>query len=85
MNLRSLFEKTNNVQEFQAGSTIFAEGTSGDVMYVILDGEVEVRVRSELVEVAGPGGYRGGDGADRCESAQRHDRGQIGLSLSTGR
>ncbi len=55
MNLRSLFEHAGNVQEFKAGTTIFAEGTPGDVMYVVLDGEVEVRVRREVVEVVGPG------------------------------
>jgi CRP/FNR family cyclic AMP-dependent transcriptional regulator len=55
MNLRNLFEHTKNVQEFQAGSTIFAEGAPGDVMYVVLDGEVEVRVGSAVAEVAGPG------------------------------
>ena len=55
MNLRNLFEHTKNVQEFQAGSTIFAEGAPGDVMYVVLDGEVEVRVGRAVVEVAGPG------------------------------
>ena len=55
MNLRSLFENTPHAQEFPAGATLFAEGTSGEVMYVILDGEVEVRVQNELVEVLGPG------------------------------
>ena len=55
MDLRSLFERTDRAQEFQAGTTIFAEGTPGDVMYVVLDGEVEVRVRNEVVEVVGPG------------------------------
>ena len=55
LNLRRLFERSDHVQEFQAGTTIFAEGTPGDVMYVILDGEVEVRTRNELVEVIGPG------------------------------
>jgi CRP/FNR family transcriptional regulator, cyclic AMP receptor protein len=55
MNLRSLFEHSSNVQEFQAGTTIFAEGTPGDVMYIILDGEVEVRVQNRLVEVLGSG------------------------------
>ncbi len=55
MNLRSIFEHHDRVQEFRAGTTIFAEGTPGDVMYVVLDGEVEVRVRNELVEVLGPG------------------------------
>ena len=55
MDLRSLFARIDNAQEFQANSTIFAEGTPGDVMYVVLDGEVELRVRSEVLEVAGPG------------------------------
>src|SRR5262245_3007054 len=55
MDLRSLFARSDNVQEFQANSTIFAEGTPGDVMYVVLDGEVELRVRDEVLEVAGPG------------------------------
>src|SRR6185436_3983658 len=55
MNLRSIFEHTDHVQEFPAGATIFVEGAPGDVMYVILDGEVEVRVRNDLLEVLGPG------------------------------
>ena len=55
MDLRSLFARSDNAQEFQANSTIFAEGTLGNVMYVVLDGEVELRVRGEVLEVAGPG------------------------------
>lgn len=55
MDLRSLFARSDNAQEFQANSTIFAEGTPGDAMYVVLDGEVELRVRGEVLEVAGPG------------------------------
>ena len=55
MDLRGLFADADNVQEFQANSTIFAEGTPGDVMYVVLEGEVELRVRNEVLEVARPG------------------------------
>ena len=55
MNLRGLFANVGNVQEFQTNATIFAEGTPGDVMYVVLDGEVELRVRNEVLEIAGPG------------------------------
>ena len=55
MDLRRLFARSDNTQEFQANSTIFAEGTPGDIMYVVLDGEVELRVRGEALEVAGPG------------------------------
>ena len=55
MNLGGLFVDASNVQEFQASSTIFVEGAPGDVMYVVLEGEVELRVRSEVLEVARPG------------------------------
>ena len=55
MDLHSLFQNSSNVQEFQTGTTIFTEGAPRDVMYVILDGEVEVGMRGRLVEVLGPG------------------------------
>ena len=55
MDLRSLFARIDNAQEFQANSTIFVEGTPGNVMYVVLEGEVELLVRSQVLEVAGPG------------------------------
>jgi CRP-like cAMP-binding protein len=55
MNLRGLFEHSPHLQEFQAGTTIFVEGTPGDVLYVILDGEVEVLVRNKLLDVLSPG------------------------------
>ncbi|HEY5868553.1 MAG TPA: cyclic nucleotide-binding domain-containing protein [Candidatus Tectomicrobia bacterium] len=55
MNLGGLFVDANNVQEFQANSTIFVEGAPGDVMYVVLEGEVELLVHSQVLEVAGPG------------------------------
>ena len=55
MNLGGLFVDASNVQEFQANSTIFVEGAPGDVMYVVLEGEVELLVHSQVLEVAGPG------------------------------
>ncbi len=55
MNLGGLFVDASNVQEFQASSTIFVEGAPGNVMYVVLEGEVELLVRSQVLEVAGPG------------------------------
>jgi CRP/FNR family cyclic AMP-dependent transcriptional regulator len=55
MNLISLFDNSRHIEEFESGKTIFEEGTPGHVMYVILDGEVEVRIRHELIEVLGPG------------------------------
>ena len=44
MNLGGLFVDANNVQEFQASLTILVEGAPGNVMYVVLEGEVELLV-----------------------------------------
>lgn len=59
MDLRGLFEHSQHMQEFQAGTTIFTEGTPGDVVYVIMDGEVEVLVRNKLLDVLRPGDILG--------------------------
>jgi CRP-like cAMP-binding protein len=44
---------------FLTGETIFQEGDAGSLMYVVHDGEVELRVRDRLVETLGPGGVLG--------------------------
>jgi CRP-like cAMP-binding protein len=59
MDLRGLFSNSSNIQEFQSGTTIFTEGTPGDVVYVILDGEVEVSVRGKFLDVLAPGDILG--------------------------
>ena len=43
----------------EAGKTIFREGDPGDAVYVVLDGQVELRVNGQLVETVGPGGVLG--------------------------
>lgn len=57
-----------------AGTTIFKAGDAGDVMYVIIDGEIEIRVGAMTVEVAGPGSIVGEmaliDQAPRSASAR---------------
>ena len=55
MDLRHLFENVDNAQAFKAGEIVIAEETAGDVMYVILEGELEVWIGGELVNVIGPG------------------------------
>jgi CRP/FNR family cyclic AMP-dependent transcriptional regulator len=55
MDIRSLFKGTKGSKRFKAGKTIFKEGTVGDLMYVVLDGELEVSAGGRLVEVAKPG------------------------------
>ena len=46
-------------QHFRAGQTIFSEGTPGDFMYGVIDGEVEIRKDGQVVDTVGPGGIFG--------------------------
>ena len=55
MNLLSLFEHASNVEVFPEGSVIFQEGAPGAVMYVVIEGKVEVQVKGKPVYVARPG------------------------------
>ena len=54
-----LFRNETDTVEFASGDTIFREGEPGDAMYVVLEGELEARVRGRLVETIGPGGIVG--------------------------
>jgi CRP/FNR family cyclic AMP-dependent transcriptional regulator len=57
--LDSVIRFSGDVETFPAGQTIFSEGTNGEVMYVVKEGEVEVRVHGGIVETVGPGGILG--------------------------
>jgi CRP/FNR family transcriptional regulator, cyclic AMP receptor protein len=59
MDLRDLFKSAENTEEFQAGATIFEEKSTGSVMYVVLDGEVEVRRGARVIEVIESGNIVG--------------------------
>lgn len=55
LNLLNLFRNAKNVRTASAGETIFSEGEPGDVMYVVLEGEVEIQVGGETVQTAAAG------------------------------
>ena len=59
MDLDQLFKNAEEVERFASGARIFTEGAPGDEMYVVLDGEVEIRVGDEPIEVVGVGGIIG--------------------------
>jgi CRP-like cAMP-binding protein len=59
MNLTNLFKNNNNTIDFHADDIIFSEGAPGDVMYVVLEGEVDVLVNQKLVDVITPGNIFG--------------------------
>jgi CRP/FNR family cyclic AMP-dependent transcriptional regulator len=52
------FESSDAVH-FPAGAEIFKEGDPGDLMYVVLEGEVRIAVHGVEVEKVGPGGVLG--------------------------
>jgi CRP-like cAMP-binding protein len=59
LNLLNLFKNVENPGEYAAGDTIFTEGTPGDIMYVVLEGSVEISVDGKTLEVSGPGSLVG--------------------------
>lgn len=42
-----------------AGSVLFHPDEPGDVLYVVLSGQVEIRIGGKVVETVGPGGIVG--------------------------
>jgi CRP-like cAMP-binding protein len=50
MDLRNLFRNAGDVRDYPAGSVIFTEGSPGDMMFVVLEGEVEVQAGGRVVE-----------------------------------
>jgi CRP-like cAMP-binding protein len=55
VNLLELFEKSKDTVEYTAGAVIFSERQPGNLMYVVLDGEIEIRVNNELLDLVKPG------------------------------
>lgn len=51
MELQNLFENQDEIIRVTAGDIIFEEGETGRIMYVILDGEVEIRRRGVPFDV----------------------------------
>src|SRR5882724_9060633 len=54
-----LAKNESELLRVEAGRVIFREGDPGDMVYVVLDGEVELHVNGHLVETVGPGGILG--------------------------
>lgn len=59
MNIAQLFENTPEILEAPVGDTIFERGDAGAVMYVVLEGVIEVRIGNRVLETVQPGGVFG--------------------------
>lgn len=54
-----VFRDEDELEVFDAGATVFAEGQAGDKMYVVLDGEVTLSINGRRLETVGSGGILG--------------------------
>jgi CRP-like cAMP-binding protein len=59
MNLVNLFESAKNAETYAAGHVIFQEGQPGNVMYVMIEGEVDLVYQNTVLETIGPGAIMG--------------------------
>ena len=50
MDLVRLFNSADDLRHYAAGDVIFRQGEPGDLMYVIIDGEIDVLVGERVVE-----------------------------------
>jgi CRP-like cAMP-binding protein len=54
-----LFRNSTDYAAFEAGQIIFERGQSGDVMYAVVDGEVEILLGERVIDAALPGSIIG--------------------------
>ena len=59
MNPADLFRKDSDALELPAGEFLFKEGDKRDVMYVLLEGEMDIRLGEYVVETAKAGALIG--------------------------
>ena len=59
MNLAELFRHTTDLNTLAAGQTLFKEGDSGDLMYVLMTGVAEIHVHGRKMERAEAGALLG--------------------------
>ena len=54
-----LFQNEKDPVSYDAGATIFEAEEPGDVMYVVVEGEVEIRLNGQVLETVQAGGMFG--------------------------
>ena len=73
MKLPNIFAKDADPVFYTAGSTIFEIGQNRDAMYIVQEGEVEIKVGNKVVETVGVDGFFGEmaliDGGNRSATA----------------
>jgi CRP-like cAMP-binding protein len=55
----NLFRSSTDFLTFTPGQIVFKAGDPGDVMYSVIEGEVEIVINDQVVDTTGPGGIIG--------------------------
>jgi CRP-like cAMP-binding protein len=55
----NFLKREKEVRSFEAGQPIFSEGQPGDAMYAVVEGEVQIVLRGQVLETIGEGGIFG--------------------------
>jgi CRP-like cAMP-binding protein len=55
LRLDKLFSEAKVIDHFEAGDTVFPEGSAGNFMYVVVEGTVDIYVGDKLIDISGPG------------------------------
>jgi CRP-like cAMP-binding protein len=59
MDTQDRFNKVEERQAVTAGQTIFQEGEPGNVLYILVEGQVDILINGQLLETLGPGDILG--------------------------
>ena len=55
----TFFRNASDATPYPAGTVIFRDGDPGHEMFIVVEGEVEIRIGDVVVDVVGPGGIFG--------------------------
>lgn len=55
LRLDKLFADSKSIDEFKAGDVVFAEGSGGNFMYVVVEGTVDIFAGDKMIDISGPG------------------------------
>ena len=77
----NIFKHAANAITVEPGHVLFREGDAGDVMYAVVEGDIELLLEQKIVETVGPGGILGElaliDDAPRSASARARTAARI--------
>ena len=54
-----LFKNSADAKQVPSGTVLFAQGDAADVLYVVIEGQIEIRIDDVAAETVGPGGKVG--------------------------